>query len=88
MECEPNLVLTDFSMPKLDGIKLANWLHDHFPACHVIVMSGQAAQLGRYAACSPPITLLQKPLTASEILTSVQRALAISGKSSSPMEYR
>jgi CheY-like chemotaxis protein len=23
MECEPNLVLTDFSMPKLDGIKLA-----------------------------------------------------------------
>ncbi len=76
MEYEPNVVLTDFSMPKLDGITLANWLRDYCPACHVIMMSGQAAQLGKYAISRPQFRLLQKPLTTSEILASVRQALA------------
>jgi DNA-binding response OmpR family regulator len=34
----PDVVLTDFSMPKLDGLTLAKELRKHCPACRVLVM--------------------------------------------------
>ena len=46
MEYEPDVVLTDFSMPKMDGITLATCLEKHYPACRVVIISGQAVQLG------------------------------------------
>jgi DNA-binding NtrC family response regulator len=76
MEYEPDVVLTDFSMPKMDGITLATCLEKHYPACRVVIISGQAVQLGEDATRNPRFTLLQKPLTPSQILACVQQAVA------------
>lgn len=72
----PDVVLTDFSMPKLDGLALAKELRTRCPACRALVMSGQVARLQQTRAGASFITLLQKPLDPSEIVTCVQRALS------------
>ena len=64
-------------MPKLDGIGLAKWLGDHRPNCRVVLISGQAMQLGEYAAGCPQVTLLQKPVSPAQIVSIVQRALTL-----------
>jgi DNA-binding NtrC family response regulator len=76
MESKPDVVLTDFEMPKLDGITLAACLENYCPDCRVVMISGQAVQLGEYAVRSSRFTLLQKPVTPSQILAYVQRAIS------------
>jgi CheY-like chemotaxis protein len=76
IEHPPDVVLTDFSMPQLDGITLARKLKEHCPACRILMMSGQAMQLQQRLVGSSLVTLLQKPLTSAEIVRCVQRALA------------
>lgn len=72
----PDVVLTDFSMPKLDGITLAKILKEHCPDCRILMMSGQAMQLQQHWSDNPLVALLQKPITPTEILKCVQQALS------------
>lgn len=39
-ELHPHLVVTDVRMPKMDGISLADWIHEHYPQTAVIIVSG------------------------------------------------
>lgn len=35
----PDLVLTDFRMPRMNGLEVTRWLVEHLPAIRVLVMS-------------------------------------------------
>lgn len=37
---EPDIVLTDISMPYMDGLALAQWIKKHYPLIKVIIISG------------------------------------------------
>ncbi|WP_028559562.1 response regulator [Paenibacillus pinihumi] len=37
---EPDVVITDISMPFMDGLKLAAWLREHHPLVKIIILTG------------------------------------------------
>ncbi|TBL69371.1 response regulator [Paenibacillus thalictri] len=40
IQTEPDLVLTDIRMPKMDGLELCQKIHEHYPHIQVVVISG------------------------------------------------
>src|SRR6185295_4547890 len=42
-EFEPDVVVTDFTMPGLDGLELLKQVHERDPECVVIVMTAHGA---------------------------------------------
>lgn len=65
------LLLTDVSMPGMDGVELANALTRRFPQMHVLLMSGYPR---REDALAWPV--LPKPFTPEKLTEEVRRALA------------
>ncbi|WP_459967577.1 response regulator [Paenibacillus sp. JCM 10914] len=37
---EPDVVITDISMPFLDGLQLAAWIREHQPLCKIVILTG------------------------------------------------
>ncbi|MGE7828380.1 response regulator [Paenibacillus sp. NPDC093718] len=37
---EPDVVITDISMPFQDGLQLASWLREHQPLCKIVILTG------------------------------------------------
>src|SRR5690606_30078525 len=37
---KPDVVITDISMPFLDGLKLSEWLHEYYPLTKVVILTG------------------------------------------------
>ncbi|MBC8081501.1 MAG: response regulator [Gorillibacterium sp.] len=35
-----DLILTDIKMPEMDGLELSGYVHEHFPHCKVIILTG------------------------------------------------
>ncbi len=71
-----DLLLTDVVMPRLSGSELVSRVTQSHPEIAVLFMSGYADDVvvqENLAAHS--ITLIQKPFSAAELLTEVQRAL-------------
>ena len=68
-------VITDYTMPTMDGITLGEIMADTWPAIPVLLMSAQAPGLVRRQLKEQPtnfITILEKPFD----LTDLQAALA------------
>ncbi len=79
IEYPPDMVVTDVVMPGLDGLGLASMLKEHCPMCRVILISGQAHMLNvvakNYGDHVPQLTLLEKPIHPSELISQVKGAL-------------
>ncbi len=70
------LLLTDVVMPGISGSALAATLVKTQPAMRVLFMSGYAYDIiTRHGVLSPEVTLLEKPLTISSLLTKVREVL-------------
>lgn len=71
-----DLVLTDITMPKLDGIALARRLRAQYPRLHLLLMSGfpgaDALGVSQDEFGQP---LLAKPFTLERLLERVRSAL-------------
>ena len=67
-----SLVFSDIRMPgKMDGLQLAEWFHDHYPAVPVLLTSGY--QGGRRLPASTPVgRFIEKPYSQ----TFVERRIA------------
>lgn len=78
----PDLVLTDLTMPGMDGAALARRLREQWPDLPVIFMSGfSAEELQRRGTLDSRGDLVRKPFTSDELMLVLGSALA---RSASP----
>lgn len=68
----PDVVVTDFSMPDINGLMLTSWLQEYCPGCKVVILTGEAAAVAAQAIVGLRFTLLEKPATPSELIDAVQ----------------
>jgi UDP-3-O-[3-hydroxymyristoyl] N-acetylglucosamine deacetylase len=74
---QPELVLLDVWMPKLDGIELLRRIKAEQPATHVIMISGHAnIQNAVTATRLGAADFIEKPFSVDGLLTSIERVLA------------
>jgi DNA-binding NtrC family response regulator len=81
-EFEPNLLLTDVLMPGLNGFELALAVKQRFPACRLLLFSGQAATaimaqnfIAKFSSRGYRFELLPKPLHPGALLATIEEAL-------------
>lgn len=76
-----DIVFSDITMPgPMDGIALAQWLHEHAPGVPVVLTSGVTSSLdAAKAACKNVRSYAPKPYDYDGIVTSIRRALAARG---------
>jgi CheY-like chemotaxis protein len=70
-----DLVVTDISMPRLDGIALMQVLSVEIPDLPCVLISGYAPPELQRFGLTPPCGVLRKPLVEPEFLAEVQRCL-------------
>lgn len=72
-----DLLVSDITMPELDGIALAKAARDRRPALPIILMTGYAEQREHAADLATVVReVVSKPFTLDEIRRAVGRALA------------
>lgn len=74
----PDLLLTDVVMPGMNGIELGLAISEKFPACRILLLSGQAAtaellERAQKQGCRFP--LLSKPIHPEKLLKKVAEML-------------
>ena len=74
---EPDLVLTDFNMPNLDGLTVTRTVRRHSTTLPIVVLTAardpeRDSRLQGYA----PLTVLHKPITGEELVQALQGILA------------
>lgn len=76
----PDLLVTDLTMPGMDGVTLAQTLRATYPALMALLMSGSPAdhQLD-LASEAGPFLFLQKPFSIDMLRKAVRRALGKNG---------
>jgi DNA-binding NtrC family response regulator len=75
----PEIVVTQYAMPNLNGLVLAAWLKVNYPACKVVVISEDAAKVAEEAPSGLSITLVKKP-AAPEVLATVIESICREGE--------
>lgn len=79
---EPEIVVTDIVMPKMDGIEMLNQLSSHCavrPKVLVAVSSLSPAQLARRGSLPEGVLYLGKPLEPDEFSAALRRAVRAAG---------
>jgi CheY-like chemotaxis protein len=61
----PEFVLTDFSMPGLDGMGLLMAVRDKWPCIKGAIMTGNPQE--KLADCDPGVTVIRKPIDPAEL---------------------
>src|SRR5258708_31403870 len=62
---EPDVLISDVIMRGMTGIEVGIYVREHFPACRVLLFSGQAATSDLILAANPPghrFDMLTKPV--------------------------
>jgi len=73
----PSLVITDFTMPRLNGLEVWQVLRRHCPETPVIILTGQGAVEPLLAAAGEgPYGYLEKPVEVPQLRMLVAKALA------------
>jgi two-component system capsular synthesis sensor histidine kinase RcsC len=62
---KPEFVLTDFSMPRLDGMGLLEALRGRWPGIRGAIMTGNPVE--SLASCACGVTVIRKPIDAGEL---------------------
>jgi FixJ family two-component response regulator len=74
LESSPYAVVTDYSMPKMNGLALAAWLRDNCPGCKIVIVSGEAVPIEKESKGALNFTVLQKPVDVRVLIAAVQGA--------------
>jgi CheY-like chemotaxis protein len=61
----PDFVLTDFSMPGMDGLNLLAAIGERWPRIRGAIMTGNPQE--RVARCDPDVPVIHKPIEPSEL---------------------
>ncbi|MFC0214576.1 response regulator [Paenibacillus chartarius] len=74
---EPDIVLTDIKMPRMDGVALASQLRRKYPNCKIVFMSGYAEKEYLKAAITlKAISYVEKPLDVDEVEAALATAVS------------
>jgi len=68
LEFQPHTIITDYSMPHMNGLELATWLHKHCPDCKTVIITGEAAVVAEKAHNGLKFALLQKPVSSCVLI--------------------
>jgi len=71
-EFAPDLVVTDYSMPDMNGLTFAYWLRENFPSCKIVIISGEISVVEQKAKGGSSFTLLQKPFNLKVLLAAIR----------------
>lgn len=71
-EFAPDLVVTDYSMPDMNGLAFAYWLRENCPSCKIVIISGEISVVEREAKSGQSFTLLQKPFNLKVLLAAIR----------------
>jgi len=75
-EVQPDILLTDVRMPRMDGIQLSKQLRNRYPDCQIIFMSGYSdKEYLKSAIHLSAITYIEKPFEIEELREAIQRAV-------------
>lgn len=74
----PDVLLTDYHMPRLDGLGLLRAVHQHWPSLPVLFCTGEAEQEGQVRGYEQ-VTFLCKPLDLNKVLHHIERAVQSQG---------
>jgi FixJ family two-component response regulator len=75
---QPDCVISDVSMPGMNGVEMAVQLRDRFPECRVLLFSGQAATLEVLEAAHRKgydFELLLKPVHPKDLLAKLEKTI-------------
>jgi FixJ family two-component response regulator len=75
---EPNLLITDVSMPGMTGIDLAIEMKKAYPKCKTLLFSGQASTadlLEKARQDGHDFVLLQKPVHPADLLREIRSSI-------------
>lgn len=72
LESTPDVVVTDYSMPHINGLVLTAWLSMNCPACKTVIMSGEVGTVAERAPMGLKFTLIQKPFAADVLIAAVK----------------
>jgi len=61
----PDFVLTDFSMPGMDGLNLLGAIGERWPTIRGAIMTGNPQE--RVARCDPHVPVIHKPIEFGEL---------------------
>jgi CheY-like chemotaxis protein len=70
-----DLVITDFAMPQLDGVRLVERIHRKLPNTPVIFMSGYITMDSAKALLPGMAEVLPKPINLEALLSTIKRLL-------------
>jgi DNA-binding NtrC family response regulator len=71
-----DLVVTDFVMPHIDGLRLVELVHDKWPQLPVILVTGYlSANAGHIILEGRAAEIITKPINLDELLKTVKRVL-------------
>ena len=78
---EPDVLISDIIMPGITGIETAIQLRTRFPACRVLLFSGQATSniLEKTRAKGYEFEVLTKPVHPSDLLACLRAAVPATG---------
>ena len=62
---KPEFVLTDFSMPRLDGMGLLEAVRGKWPCIRGAIMTGNPVE--SLASCAPGVAVIRKPIDPNEL---------------------
>ncbi len=73
---EPDIVLTDVSMPKMDGIQLATRLREKYPECKIVFLSGYSdKEYLKSAIKLNALNYIEKPIDENELIATLSKAV-------------
>lgn len=78
LEFEPDIILTDVRMPKMDGIEMAFAIREHLPHCSIIFMSGYSdKEYLKSAIQLSAINYVEKPIELEELFQAIRDAVHV-----------
>jgi len=73
----PDIVITDWKMPNVDGLELVNYVHLHYPELGIMMITGYASIESAIQAVKSGVgEYLPKPFTAEELSSTVNKLIA------------
>ena len=75
---QPDLVITDFQLPNMDGLELAETIKQHFPSILIILMTAYTEKLGgSLGEVSNVDLVLSKPFSVAQLQAAVLKVFEL-----------